>query len=281
MQAEPKKNANTTAGAQADAKREVSGIAFPYADLDNAIGVARDIQHIGGQSCESDQLAGYWKISATGGNFRARYAPARTFGLLTADKGRFTLTPLGMRIVDRTQEAAARVDAFLSVALYKAIYEKYKNYQLPGPQALEGEMVRLGVSAKQKDIARQVFMRSARNAGFFWAGEDRLVRPNVTAAAAAAPETLNHEAADRVATEREQSAGRHGGGGHGGGYHPFIEGLLQTLPEPGTVWAIEGRAAWLQAAAQNFTLIYRGDGKIDIQAVGAPKTDKAHDAQRN
>lgn len=98
-----------------------------------------------------------------------------------------------MRIVDRTQEAAARIDAFLHVGLYKAIYEKYRNYQLPGPPALEGEIVRLGVAQKQASTARQVFIRSARQAGFFWAGEDRLVRPNI--GAATQPETPPQEPA--------------------------------------------------------------------------------------
>lgn len=279
MQSERKPNADTKAGAARpkEAERELSSIGFPYSDLETAIGVARDIQQIGGQTCEAEHLAGHWRISAAGGNFRARYAPARTFGLLTADKGRFQLTPLGMRIVDRTQEAAARVDAFLHVPLYKAIYEKYRNHQLPGSQALEGEIVRLGVSAKQRDLARQVLIRSARQAGFFWAGEDRLVRPNVAAAASAsAPQTLAQDVADRPSQERDQNGARYGGGpggSGGGGYHPFIEGLLATLPEPGTLWAIEGRAAWLQAAAQNFKLIYQGEGKIDIQAVGSNKED--------
>lgn len=169
MQAEHKANPQTKPAEvrpDDDAKREQSGIAFPYQDLDTAIAVARDIQQIGGQSCETEQLAGLWKVAGTGGAFRGRYAPGRTFGLLNVEKGRFTLTPLGMRIVDRTQEAAARVDAFLHVALYKAIYEKYRNYQLPGPPALEGEIVKLGVAQKQKGTARQVFLRSARQAGF-------------------------------------------------------------------------------------------------------------------
>jgi len=57
------------------------------------------------------------------------------------------------------------------------------------------------------------------------------------------------------------------GGGGKRTLHPFIQGLLDTLPEQGTLWTVEGRAAWLQAAAQNFTLIYKGEGKIDIHAV--------------
>jgi len=283
-QAEHKENANAGASApqtEGEAKREQSGIEFPYGDLDAAIGVARDIASIGGQSCELEQLAGLWRVVPSGGGFRARYAPARIFGLLTADKGRLSLTPLGMRIIDPTQQASARVDAFLAVGLYKAVYEKYKNYQLPSTQALEGEMVKLGVAQKQKDKARQVFMRSARNAGFFWAGEDRLVRPNVAAPLPAAPDTLPQEAADRMPPQDRESnyrsGGLNGGGAGGSGqYHPFIQGLLQTLPEPGTLWTVEGRAAWLQAAAQNFTLIYKGEGKIDVQiTTAAAKADKA------
>ena len=58
------------------------------------------------------------------------------------------------------------------------------------------------------------------------------------------------------------------------GLHPFIQGLLQTLPAAGTVWAIEGRAAWLKAAAQNFTLMYQGEGDIEITA-SAPQIRRA------
>ena len=52
--------------------------------------------------------------------------------------------------------------------------------------------------------------------------------------------------------------------------HPFIVGLLQALPKPGTVWSIEGRAAWLKAAAQNFMLMYQGDGEITMIATTTP-----------
>jgi hypothetical protein len=65
------------------------------------------------------------------------------------------------------------------------------------------------------------------------------------------------------------SGGSGGGGYHhfsGGGYHPLIAGLLERLPEPDTVWSIEGRAAWLEAAASVFKLIYQGDGRITITA---------------
>lgn len=46
------------------------------------------------------------------------------------------------------------------------------------------------------------------------------------------------------------------GGGGGNGLHPFIEGLLKTLPQPETVWELDKRAKWLQAAGHIFDLIY-------------------------
>jgi hypothetical protein len=49
------------------------------------------------------------------------------------------------------------------------------------------------------------------------------------------------------------------------GLHPFIQGLLDTLPEPGTNWAVEGRAKWLQAAGNIFDLMYKGDGEITVK----------------
>jgi len=38
--------------------------------------------------------------------------------------------------------------------------------------------------------------------------------------------------------------------------HPFISGLLRTLPEPGEDWSITKRIKWLQAASNIFGLIY-------------------------
>jgi hypothetical protein len=40
------------------------------------------------------------------------------------------------------------------------------------------------------------------------------------------------------------------------GLHPFIEGLLQTLPPVGSAWPIEKREAWLGAARAAFDVIY-------------------------
>jgi hypothetical protein len=38
--------------------------------------------------------------------------------------------------------------------------------------------------------------------------------------------------------------------------HPFIMGLLQELPVPGTYWAPERRSLWLATATSIFQMIY-------------------------
>lgn len=38
--------------------------------------------------------------------------------------------------------------------------------------------------------------------------------------------------------------------------HPFITGLLKTLPAPETDWPVSGRIKWLQAASNIFSLMY-------------------------
>ena len=58
--------------------------------------------------------------------------------------------------------------------------------------------------------------------------------------------------------------------------HPFVQGLLDSLPEPETNWTVEGRAKWLQAAANIFDLMYKGNGDISVTATS--DTNKASGA---
>jgi hypothetical protein len=62
---------------------------------------------------------------------------ASTFGLTENARGEVCLTALGRRVADSSQEAAAKVEAFLAVPLYEKIYDNYKGFALPGSAALE------------------------------------------------------------------------------------------------------------------------------------------------
>ena len=253
--------------AAADGKREQSSIQFPYGDLEDAIEIAKAIHEVGGHSCEVEQLAGYLRVAASGGGFRARLAYPRIFGLAEYERGTMRLTPLGMRILDASKEASARIEAFLTVPLYKAIYEQYKSYTLPPPAALEREMAKLGVSTKQTDKARQAFDRSAKQAGFYWAGPDRLTMP----VSKTRPDT---RPIDPPPPSREIRERNGGDGGSGGGQHPLIQGLISTLPTQGEQWDVSERIKWLQMAASIFAILYKSEpNENGVVAISLKKSD--------
>lgn len=240
-------------------KREQSTIVFPYGDLDDAIALATAVREVGGQSCTLDQLAAQLKQSANSGAFRLRTSYPRIFGLAETERGSIHLTELGMRIVDPSQQQRARVEAFLGVPLYRAVYEKYRGYTLPPAAALEREMAKLGVSSKQTDKARQAFERSARQAGFYWSGTDRLVEPVLKNDG---PGSRPLEAGTPGADQRAPPPP---GGDGGGPTDPLISALIQKLPKSGETWPAEARVTWLQMMAMAFQMSYGQAPAIDIR----------------
>jgi hypothetical protein len=49
--------------------------------------------------------------------------------------------------------------------------------------------------------------------------------------------------------------------------HPFIDGLLGALPEPGQDWPISGRIKWLQTASNIFSLMYTTQEADDNEVI--------------
>jgi hypothetical protein len=193
------------------------------------------------------------KQSLTSGSFRVRLSTAATFGITENERGSVRLTDLGRQVADPLQETAARIEAFIRVPLYSQLYDHYKGYTLPRPSAVEKYMKEIGVSSKQTGRARQAFMRSARQAGFFAHGEDRLVRP-------AGPGTKPIEPQKSDAGVAEIKEGNGNGGGGGGvppDIDPIIRGLLVRLPKSGDVWPEADRKLWLDLLAGSFKLIYK------------------------
>lgn len=54
-------------------------------------------------------------------------------------------------------------------------------------------------------------------------------------------------------------------------HHPFIEGLLKTLPESETEWTLAGRVKWLQAASNIFGLIYTDTSSAENEYIEIAK----------
>lgn len=238
--------------------RARSTVEFTYTDLADAEKIATGVRDLGATACEWDQLAAHLKMAPKGGGFRLQMLGAKGFGLLTYTRGDIHLTDIGIRIVDPRNVRGARFDAFLAVPLYKQAFERMNGTALPPPAAIERLFESLGVAPKQKDKARQVFMRSAKHAGLFEISPDRMTKPtNLTGAVGDDKET------NRDNKSPDNDTSRTGGGGIGGGrpsLHPFIQGLLDKLPAPETDWNIVGRIKWLQTAGNIFDLIYTHEG---------------------
>jgi hypothetical protein len=240
-------------------KREQSTIDFPYVSLDDAIVVAKAVHKLGGNQCRLESLAAeLGHDTMNSGGFRQKLSAAHMFGFTSLSQGVVTLKADGAKILDPQQEKLSRVDAFLKIPLYKQIYEDFKNGTLPPPQGLETAMIKLGVSSKQAAKARQAFQKSAKEAGFFAYGATKLVYPAL-GSAAIAPKVNEPE---EVTPEPKVKNGNGGDGGDGKKRHPFIEGLLETLPPAAlgaqkTEWSLKDRQDWLQTAAGIFNLIYK------------------------
>ncbi len=249
----PESKAGTTPDPfdEGKSKRTVSTIDFPYSDLDSAIDLARTLLNRGGNSAEVAELAGWMDQTASGGTFKSRVSAARHFGLVTPERGRITITPLGRDILDAAKERVARVTAFLNVPLYSAMYEQYKGYALPPAPAIQRQMIDMGVSPKQAERARQTFSKSATEANFIDPGTGRFVKPGVGPAEPAPAPAENP-------SETPRNSGGGAGGGDGGKtpIDPIIQGLINRLPPSGSSWPKAKRKLWLQILESSFDLVY-------------------------
>ena len=248
---------------------ERSTVDFPYTDLDAAVEVVRGVHNAGGTACDNDQLAAQLNLEAKGGGFRLRISGAKSFGLLTYERGgRVTLTQLGRQIIDGRSERSARMDAFLHVELYQKVFDQFKGGPLPPQAGLERALVSLGVGAGVSGRARQVMLRAAKQAGFFEHATDRLVKPAIRQEDRAVGEQTRSDGS--VVGEQGGRGGNEGKGDGGGAQHQLVQGLLATLPESGDEWSAQDRVNWLTLAASIFKMIYteQSPTTITIKADG-------------
>lgn len=248
--------------------KERSSIRFPYKNLNDAEKVAKTIfNKTGHGECEFDLLASGLGFSPKSSGFRLLISTSMLFDLVErGGADTYKLTELGTQIVDRDKQAAARVEAFFAVPLFKQVYDKYRGSSLPPTAALEREVNLMGVAEKQKDRARQVLVKSAEQAGFFSSGKDRLVKPATQSLELSGAESS--EGTEKSLSDKDTSGidkGKLGAGsrGSGGGgvlppdLDPIIAGLIARLPKSGESWPSTERTLWLGILESSFELVYK------------------------
>ena len=227
-----------------------STIAFPYLHLQGCLEIAEGVRTLGVDACEWDQLAARTGNAAQGGTFRQKMLAARVFGLLAYKGAEVNLTHVGQRAINQETAKAGRVEAFLNVPLFSEMYDKLKGRDMPPAQAIEQQMQTLGVAPKQALRARQVFIRSARDAGFFEIHAERMTRPPASNA-----KGLDGIEDDAVSRD-EQHEGTTGGRPEALSPHPLIAALLAQLPAPGTTWEQARCVMWLEGVLISLGMIY-------------------------
>lgn len=242
-------------------ERGRSTVDFPYSDLDSAVEIAQTVRQLGVFSCEPASLAAKLNMAPDGGGFRQRLITSKTFGLIAygrAAGGLVELTSIGQLVADQASERRGRLEAFMAIPLYKALFDRLKGQVMPPPPAIERLMENMGVAPKQKDKARQVFQRSAKQAGLFELSNDRLTLP---------PSLNTPSPATELATPVSERSvtGDDGGSDTRGRLPPFIQGLIDKLPPPDTEWDLVARAKWLTTAANIFDLMYKDGNDLGIK----------------
>lgn len=244
-------------------KRDRSTIKFPYRDIVESENLVQQLYSELGGSGTSDQLAAAAGFSSSAnGAFTQRLAALGHFGLMVRDGDSLRITDRGLALLEPTTNKQAKIEAFLAVPLYQAVYEKFKGQRLPGISGLEMALKELGVTDATAQSARQVLMRSARQAGFFDLADDRLVMPVLKPSSrtpngdsANSDESLDplEELRRENAALKERKSSIQVGETPPGVVHPLLLSALSTLPKPDTHGRYMMKHEKLEAWVSNFT----------------------------
>jgi hypothetical protein len=260
------------------AARERSTVEFPYADLDEGVSIVRIIHQSGGVPMARDQIAARMDQKATSGAFITKISAARMFGLVDVlpGAGKIQVTALGHEVIapDEGRQRDAKAQAFLNVELYRKLYDEFRNRHLPPrPHGLEQALVAMGVAVKQRTNARYAFDRSAKQAGFFEHGMDRLVAPVGFAARVETTPAGIPSLSEAAFTGHTEAPQRELDG--------VITALIDKLPIKGP-WPTEKRVAWLKMMAMAFDMAYGNEpngltiGEAKITPPSGPVPEHLH-----
>lgn len=246
--------------------RARSGVRFPYNDLAESIEVARVIHERAAGVCDLAQLAALLNYSGvSNGAFRTRVSAAKMFGLIEeADEQKLRVSVRGQTIVAPISDAhatRAKVEAFMSVDLFKRVYEQFHGAALPEPVGLRNLLqTEYQVVPDRVAPTVRIMLDSADQAGLFKAtgNRSRMVLPLAMPGTPMAPPA---PPAHHAATPSRTGGNGGGGGGGGGGgdvgeIDPAILGLLRRLPPGGTPISAKKRKLLIDAFTAMVGFIY-------------------------
>ncbi|WP_124705834.1 winged helix-turn-helix domain-containing protein [Sulfuriferula multivorans] len=253
-----------------------SGVSFPYYNLQLSIDAAKIVHEKGGGACTREQLASYLGYSAVkNGGFLSRVSAARMFGLIEQEGDTIRVTERGQKILSpviESEREQALIDSFMSVELFNKFYEQFKGNTLPAETGIKNLfLTQYKVVHDRIAPTIKIMFDSAETAGYFKVPGNRskMVSPPMSNGGSHAQTPPPAPAGEMPQTNPPGKVKPVGD--DGGNYHPFIQGLLKTLPQPETEWSIAGRVKWLQAASNIFGLIYTTKDGEDVEFIEIAK----------
>lgn len=227
---------------------------FPYVDVDLGVETAKYVRELGG-NCTFEQLSEKAGQTLESNALRIRINTTwRQYGLITVNGDRISLSDLGKAALQPATEKQARVEVFLRVPIYKDIFNKYRDETLPPSKALEQVLEDMGIAPKQSARARQILMRSAKQAGLFEDSDFSLAIPRGV-------EIIE----DRVGESQSEPGNAPANTTAHGKREPIFEALWAMVPQSGAAWPIEARAKWLDMMSRAFDMhLTAPDNSIEV-----------------
>jgi hypothetical protein len=252
-----------------------SSILHPYFSLADSLEVAKVIHEKAGGTCTPEQLVGLLGYaSMNSGTFQMRYSAARQFGFIRVEDRVISVTERSHKIFSPVMPedgVTAKAEAFLSVELFKKIYDMYLGVQMPPEDGLRNLLLQqFGFSAERAAGAVKVLMTSAEQAGFFSvAGRTKLIYPTVAKATRALEKHVSvkpeleldaQQPVEKVKQPAIPDASST--------VHSAIIGLLRDLPAPGTIWPAKQKKRFIKAFQATLDFVYESDDDEDQDARG-------------
>lgn len=152
-----------------DTKRERSAL-YPTLTVDECFEIIEIIDKIGGKVYSTNSIAQALGMSEKTNSFRAKISTLRQYGLITGMQGTLKLTEVSndyLYPVQDEQKKEAKIQAFMNVALYKKIIEKFENKALPSSDKLANILLgkEFGLTKNTKDVATEIFVKSLEQLG--------------------------------------------------------------------------------------------------------------------
>lgn len=233
---------------------------YPQYDLKSSIDVARTLHSKGGtgSAAELAEYLGY--SSVNNGAFLTRVASAKLFELLDGQAKAYQVSERALRILAPESDAAAeqdKVEAFLSVPLFKAVFDRFHDQPLPDAEGLANSLrVNFSIPETQAKAAVARLLDSADEAGLFRVAGNRskMIRPS-RGNGAGDGRPLGAPAGDKG------SPGGSAGSGSGtrARDHKIVDGVLDLLPpvKPDGGWDEQGLAQWLAFFEGAVRMLYK------------------------